>query len=273
MTQEDVRRLLDELGGRATVEEISTLAKEKFPDRSLHTYVGQLLGRLEKKGFVAEVGTQVWELTEKGKSTSISGVEVSKVDAEIDKSTLNENGLEVTNIVGTLETDREFDLNVLADVLPDAEYHPESSPFMVYRPIESATLLVPTNGLISVVGAKNPDQTKQAVRAFFDEMDTLGVEIKISPDEILVQNIVINGDLGVELDLDVLSIGIGLERCEYEPEQFPGIIFRNELGATVLIFRTGKFVITGSKSYAHAYQVASDLYEELQSLGIAVSSN
>lgn len=271
MTQEDVRRLLDELGGRATVEEISTRAKENYPDRSLHTYVGQLLRRLEKKGFVTKVDDKIWELTEQGKSTSISGVGVSEVDKEIDQAALDEFGLEVTNLVGTIETEREFDLNVLAGALPEAEYHPESSPFLVYRPIESATLLVPTNGLISIVGAKNPEQTKQAVRSFFGELNDLGIETEASPEEILIQNIVMKGDLELELDLDILSIGIGLERCEYEPEQFPGIIFRNERGATVLIFRTGKFLITGSKSYANALQVASDLYEELQSLGIEVS--
>ncbi len=252
MTQEDVRRLLDELGGKATVKEISTRAEKKYPERSLHTYVGQLLRRLEKKGFVTEVSDKTWQLTEKGQSTSISGVEVSEVDKEIDQVALNEYGSEVTNLVGTTETEREFDLNVLASVLPEAESHPERSPFLVYRPLESATLLIPTNGLISIVGAKSPEQTKQAVRAFFEEMDDLGIEIKVSPDTILIQNIVIKGDLELELDLDVLSIGIGLERCEYEPEQFPGIIFRNERGGTVLVFRTGKFLITGSKSYANA---------------------
>ncbi len=268
MTQEDVRRLLDELGGQATVEEVSTRAREKFPERTLHTYVGQLLKRLEKKGFVNNGEKKTWELTEKGRNTSISGIEVDEINTEIDQSDLKNYGLRVTNIVGTIETKTEFDLPVLTDVLKEAEYHPESSPFLVYRPIESATLLVPTNGLISIVGAKSPEQTKLAVQTFFDEVEVLGVEIEATPDEILIQNTVINGDLGIELDLDVLSIGLGLERCEYEPEQFPGIIFRNERGATVLIFRTGKFIVTGAKSYRNAFRVAIDLYEELHSLGI-----
>ena len=271
MTQEDVRRLLDELGGKAPVEVISTRAKEKFPDRSLHTYVGQLLRRLEKKGFVTEVSDKTWKLTKKGQSTSISGVEISEVNNEVDQAALNEYGLEVTNLVGTIKTEREFDLNVLADELPEAEYYPESSPFLVYRPIKSATLLVPTNGIISIVGAKNTEQTKQAVRSFLQELDNLDIEIKMSPEDVLIQNIVIKGDLQRELDLDILSIGIGLERCEYEPEQFSGIIFRHERGATVLIFRTGKFLIMGSKSYADSLQMAFDLYEEFQSLGVEIS--
>lgn len=272
MTQEDVRRLLDELGGQATVGEISTRAKEKFPGRTLHTYVGQRLQRLKKKGFVNKVQSKTWELTEKGRSTSISGVEIDEIDREVDQSELNESGLIVTNLVGTIETEQEFDLNILADVIPETEYHPESSPFMIYRPIGSATLLVPTNGLINIVGAKNREQTKQAVRFYFEEVDDLGIDIEVSPDNILIQNIVIKGDLGVEFDLDVLSVGLGLERCEYDPEKFSGVIFRNECDATVLIFRTGKFLITGVKSYTKALQVAVDFYEELQFLGIEVAT-
>lgn len=270
MTQEDVRRLLEELGGEATVEQVSARANETYPDRTLHTYAGQLLRSLEEKGFVTKVDPNSWKLTEKGQNTSLSGVELSKVDSEVDEEDLKEHGLKVTNLVGTIEVDREFDLNLLADVLSDTDYHPETSPFLVYRPIESATLLIPTNGLISVVGAKNPKQTEQAVRHLFSQLEDLKIDVGVEPNEILIQNIVLKGDLEVELDLDVLAVGLGLERCEYDPEQFPGIIFRNELGPTVLIFRTGKFLITGSKSYANALQVRFDLYSELESLGIDV---
>jgi len=270
MTQEDVRRLLDELGGQATVEDISTRAKEKFPNRSLHTYVGQLLRRLEKKGFVSEDRNKAWRLTKKGKSTSIGGVEVSEVEEEVDESTLNENGLEVANLVGTLQADREFDLNVLAGTLSEAEYHPESSPFLVYRPIESATLLIPTNGLISIVGAKTTTQLKQAVQSFFDRVTELGMDIKVELENILIQNIVVKGDLKKELDLDVLSVGIGLERCEYEPEQFPGIIFRAENESTILIFRTGSYLINGCKSYAQVLESDNYLVSELEKIGVDI---
>lgn len=273
MTQEDVRRILDELGGRATLEDISAQAKEEFPDRTLHTYVGQLLRRLVKKDLATKVENNTWEITQKGEETSLSGVELSEVNTEIDQSTLNENGLEVTNLVGTIESDKEFDLNTLANSLPNAEYHPESSPFLVYRPVESATLLVPTNGLISIVGAKSITQTKQSADDLFNELDKLGIRIDFSPDEILIQNIVISGDFHTELDLDMLSVGIGLENCEYEPEQFPGMIFRSERGPTVLIFRTGKYLIAGAKSYANAFQVAVDINEKLQSLGIEIDTH
>lgn len=268
MTQEDVRRLLDELGGKATVEDIATRAKENFPERSLHTYVGQLLQRLENKRLVTQSESGVWKLTERGEKTSIGGVDISEINTEVDRDKLNEHGLKVTNLVGTIQTDHEFDLNTLANTLSEAEYHPESSPFLIYRPVESATLLVPTNGLISIVGAKTVDQMKQAARSFMEETGELGIEISISPDKILIQNVVVKGDLHIELDLEMLAVGIGLERCEYNPEKFPGIIYRSERGPTILLFRTGKYLITGAKSYANTLQVAIELNKELQTIGV-----
>jgi transcription initiation factor TFIID TATA-box-binding protein len=270
MTQEDVRQLLSKLDGQATVEEISTCAKTTYPNRSLHTYVGQLLRRLEKKDFVTNVGNKTWELTEKGKSTTIEGVNISEVDMEVNQSVLTEYRLEVVNLVGTIETKCEFDLNILFNALPEAEYHPESSPFLIYRPTEIATLLVPSNGLISIVGAKNPKQIKRAVRLFFKKVSSLDLDIKASPEDILIQNVVVKGGLELELDLDTLCIGLGLERCEYDPDTLPGIVFRGDHDATVLIFRTGKFIVTGSKSYMNAVQVTEELYNDLRSLGITV---
>jgi transcription initiation factor TFIID TATA-box-binding protein len=270
MTQEDVRQLLSDLGGEATVEEISARAKEEYPNRTLHTYVGQLLSRLEKKGLVSKSDRETWELTKRGESTEISGVAVSEVAREIDSSNLGAEGLEITNIVGTIDLNREFDLNTLSIGLSDGEYHPESSPFLVYRPIGSATLLIPTNGLVSIVGAKTPEQSIKALEAFLAKLSELGIEVSADPEEIRIQNIVAKGDLEVELDLDVLAVGIGLGRCEYEPEQFPGVVFRDEHGATVLIFRTGKYLITGAKTYATVSRVSSGLHEELRSLGIEI---
>ncbi len=55
----------------------------------------------------------------KGRSTSISGVEIDEVDNEVNQSELNEYDLSVTNLIGTIEAEREFDLHVLANVLPE----------------------------------------------------------------------------------------------------------------------------------------------------------
>lgn len=52
MSQKLVYQLLEELGGKATTRQIKALAKSKYPDISLHTYVYDRLIRLEKWGYI-----------------------------------------------------------------------------------------------------------------------------------------------------------------------------------------------------------------------------
>jgi transcription initiation factor TFIID TATA-box-binding protein len=75
-----------------------------------------------------------------------------------------------------------------------------------------------------------------------------------------VQNIVGSGTLGQEIDLKRLLITLGLENAEYEPEQFPGIVYRDpDHACVVMIFRTGKIVVTGSSSKDSLSQAAKKI--------------
>jgi transcription initiation factor TFIID TATA-box-binding protein len=269
MSQEAIRELLQEMDNEASTSEIATRAKEKYPNRTLHTYVGQLLRRLEEKGFVRSRG-DLWELTDYGKTTSIEGIPISDIDIACSEDDLNDSELTVANIVATIEIDRELDLYTLSNALSQSEYHPESSPFMIYRPFESTstTLLVPTNGVISIVGAKSKSNLLEGLQQFFDRLDELGIEIEPLPEEALVQNIVVSGDFGVELELNTVVLELGFERTEYEPEQFPGIIYRMEGGSTALIFRTGKFLVNGAKSFTEARDSAHSVRNTLENIGV-----
>jgi transcription initiation factor TFIID TATA-box-binding protein len=79
-----------------------------------------------------------------------------------------------------------------------------------------------------------------------------------------IQNLVCKTVLGGDLNLNTLAIGLGLEHTEYEPEQFPGLIYRNpNFECVALIFSTGKAVITGSSDLGEAEAVASFLEKKL----------
>jgi transcription initiation factor TFIID TATA-box-binding protein len=79
-----------------------------------------------------------------------------------------------------------------------------------------------------------------------------------------IQNYVCTEDLGQTLNLNVVAIGLGLERTEYEPEQFPGLIYRPEgYNGVVLLFATGRVVITGCQSVDAAEQIFTDLKDDL----------
>ena len=64
---------------------------------------------------------------------------------------------------------------------------------------------------------------------------------------IKIENVVASTSLGAELDLQ--KIVLALEGAEYDPEQFPGLIYRlKEPKTATLLFRSGKAVCTGGKS-------------------------
>lgn len=66
MSQEEVYKILKELGGEASTKQIRQRAKEKFPNASLYTYVGDRLNKLRKKGFVTRTfdkkGNAIWKI-------------------------------------------------------------------------------------------------------------------------------------------------------------------------------------------------------------------
>lgn len=77
-------------------------------------------------------------------------------------------------------------------------------------------------------------------------MKKIGVNVTINP-KIKVQNIVASGAL--DLDLNLNTLALELENTEYEPEQFPGLVYKlKEPTATFLLFSNGKLVCTGTKS-------------------------
>ncbi|MDL0139893.1 TATA-box-binding protein C [Halobacterium salinarum] len=97
---------------------------------------------------------------------------------------------------------------------------------------------------------------------FLSDMDV----IENATDEwFAVQNYVCTEDLGQTLNLNALAIGLGLERTEYEPEQFPGLIYRPEgYDGVVLLFATGRVVITGCRSVDAAEKTFSNLESDLK---------
>jgi transcription initiation factor TFIID TATA-box-binding protein len=87
--------------------------------------------------------------------------------------------------------------------------------------------------------------------------------------EITVHNIVVSGDLGYALNLSVIAIGLGLEHVEYEPEQFPGLVYRMDNPPVVmLLFGSGKAIIVGCKRLEDAEAAITALHDRLIDLGL-----
>lgn len=269
MSQETVREILKSLGGEASTSEIAEEARQSYPSRTLHSYVGQLLNRLQEKGFV-ERSDDVWKLTPQGAQISINGTPIDKIDSVVSESDLRDAELNVSNIVTTFTLEQNLDLVFLSEAMRNTEYHPEQSPYLIYRPpnLGSVTLLIPTNGNISVVGAKSKSEIISGIQALISELSEIGVAIDPNPADVVVQNTVLTGNLRIELELSNIAVGLGLERTEYNPERFAGVVYRLSNGSTVIVYRTGSYLITGSKSYTQALEANEQFLESLRSIGV-----
>ncbi len=175
----------------------------------------------------------------------------------------------IQNIVASANLGIELDLGTLALSLSGAEYEPEQFPGLIYRikNPKSATLLF-RSGKLVCTGSRSLANVKQAIETVLSDVKKAGVPITSSP-EIVVQNIVASSDLGQEINLNAIAISLGLERVEYEPEQFPGLVYRlDEPKVVVLLFGSGKLVCTGARTPKDVEAAVRKITEELQSIGM-----
>lgn len=155
--------------------------------------------------------------------------------------------LEIVNIVVSSDLKHDVPLEKMAATLSNTEYNPEQFPGLVLRIKEPKTsALIFSSGKIVCTGARNMQQVDEAIQKIIKSLEKINVKITIKP-EVTIQNMVASGSIGMDLNLNKLAIK--LDNTEYEPEQFPGLVYKlNEAKATFLLFSNGKVVCTGTKS-------------------------
>jgi transcription initiation factor TFIID TATA-box-binding protein len=170
-------------------------------------------------------------------------------------------------VVASVTLGQDIDLNEIVATIPDIEYHPEQFPGLVYRlkKPKTATLIFRTGKMVCT-GGKSVKDAKRAVHKIVKNLNEAGIKITGKP-EITIQNIVASGDIGMHIDLE-RAIAT-LENCMYEPEQFPGLIYRlRDPKTVVLVFGSGKIVITGAKLEEHVPEVAIKVRDRLLELDL-----
>lgn len=177
--------------------------------------------------------------------------------------------LTIENVVGVTELPQELGLAALAADLDGARYDPELFPGIIYRLDDPpASCLLYRSGSIVCTGAGSIAECEQAVHRLFDALRPLDVAVPADLD-LSITNIVTSGDLGQPLDLSAIAVGLGLEHTEYEPEDFPGLVYRLPERETVsLLFASGKVIITGATHPTDAEITIEEIYEDLDALGL-----
>jgi len=183
--------------------------------------------------------------------------------------------IKIVNVVGSTNIGQKINLKQVTLALEGAEYNPKEFPGLVYRTKnpKAAALLFASGKMVCTgakrmvcTGAKSIDDVHKAVESVFHSLRNIGIDAMGTP-EIAVQNIVASADLHSGLNLNAIALGLGLENIEYEPEQFPGLVYRlSNPKVVILLFSSGKLVITGGKKPEDVVNAVDRLVEELKSL-------
>ena len=171
--------------------------------------------------------------------------------------------LSIENVVASATLNQKVDLNAVVKGYPGVEYRPEQFPGLVFRlkRPKTATLIF-SSGKMVCTGAKSEKESRRAVTKVVKELKKGGIII-IGKPELKIQNIVASGILGGLIDLE--KAAYTLEHAMYEPEQFPGLIYRMaEPKVVILLFASGKLVCTGAKKEQDVYDAVDKLHTLLE---------
>jgi transcription initiation factor TFIID TATA-box-binding protein len=169
----------------------------------------------------------------------------------------------IENVVASATLNQKVDLNAVVKGYPGVEYRPEQFPGLVFRlkRPKTATLIF-NSGKMVCTGAKSEKESRGAVMKVIKELKKGGIII-ISEPELKIQNIVASASLGGMIDLEKAAFTLG--KTMYEPEQFPGLIYRmDEPKVVILLFASGKLVCTGAKKEQDVYTAVEKLHVLLE---------
>jgi transcription initiation factor TFIID TATA-box-binding protein len=174
-----------------------------------------------------------------------------------------EDSIRIENVVSSATLSQSIDLNAVVKGNPLVEYRPEKFPGLVFRLKKPKTaILIFSTGKMVCTGAKSEKESKRAVMKVIRELKKSGIIIIGKPD-LKIQNIVASGNLAGLIDLERSAYTLG--RTMYEPEQFPGLIYRmDEPKVVILLFASGKLVCTGAKKEEDVYEAVTKLHETLE---------
>ena len=181
------------------------------------------------------------------------------------------------NIVSTANLGCQLKLRQIALQARNAEYNPKRFAAVIMRIREpKTTALIFSSGKMVCTGAKSEEDSKKASRKYAKIIKSLGFPVEFK--DFKVQNIVGSCDVKFQISLSKLNIHLGKLYngseygsnknkkyiCHYEPEIFPGLIYHNiDPEIVLLIFVSGKIVLTGAKERQQIYDAFEKIYPVL----------
>lgn len=182
--------------------------------------------------------------------------------------------MEIVSTMGTGSLGRELDLEALVSGIDE---HLENSIDSNFTSNGMVTIrlneggpayTIYRTGAFQIRGAKTEEDLTEAEERFRDVLSE--VDVGVQEYEFSHVTSVFMEDVGQEVNLEALTIALGMEDTEYEPEQFPGLIYRPpDSEVTLLVFASGKIIVGGTTDRNEASSAIRQLEDELEVLDSA----
>ncbi len=168
----------------------------------------------------------------------ISGMEEKRYDS-----------LKIENIVASGAIADSIDLEVISKNIEGCDLNTKRFPGAVYR-IENPKIasLIFSSGKVVLTGIRDAESLDRGLLLIIEKMKNAGITCFDEP-RVAITNIVCSYDIGNKINLNKIVMTLNLENIEYEPEQFPGLVYRiSEPKIVALLFSSGKIILTGGKN-------------------------
>lgn len=175
--------------------------------------------------------------------------------------------LKIENIVASGVIADEINLAEIAEKIDGCELNTKRFPGAVYR-IDDPRMasLIFSSGKVVLTGIRNEAALKEGLEIILKSLKAAGVNTLDVP-KVAVTNIVCSYDIGKFINLNRVVATLSLEAIEYEPEQFPGLVYRiKDPKIVALLFSSGKIILTGGKNLDDVRRGLDFLEERLGSI-------
>ena len=177
--------------------------------------------------------------------------------------------IKIENIVAYAKISELLDMELISEKLPNTSYNPDelNGVSIKFDDLKIATMIL-SNGKIVCTGAKKIKDAESIIKKLAKQVKDIGFEIK-KDYKVEIENVIVSTDVKQELHLASIANALILQPVDYEPEEFPGLVYRmEELCAVVLLFSSGKIVCTGAKSIDDAKKAINEMVDKLASIGV-----
>ena len=154
----------------------------------------------------------------------------------------------IVNVVATGYLGAPLNLSEIVDKLDNVAYNPHKFGAAVYRLQDpKASFLLFSSGKFVCTGTTSVSMARDSAQRMVQSIQLVN-QLPVSLTLFTIRNIVGTINIGFQINLEQFYDSKGAN-CIYEQEFFPGLKFRpiKKESKTVLVFISGKIVITGCK--------------------------